>query len=125
MISLRKRWTVSPIGIISDLDKYIVGEMCINASKGVKLQCEREYWAKSADDVRDTQLHKLTSSERKHLLTNNLNTERYLARFGSLAAQPAQKSNKLFKAKRIRDDLKPLMRWNISGQPCNTKRKFS
>ena len=37
--------------------------------------------------------------------TNNLNAERYLARFGYLASQSAQHSKKLFKARRIKDDL--------------------
>ena len=47
----------------------------------------------------------LTAEERKGLPTNNLNAERYLAKFGYLASQSAQHSNKLFKAKRIKDDL--------------------
>ena len=40
-----------------------------------------------------------------HLPTNNLNIERYLAKFGYLVALSAQHSNRLFKAKRIKDDL--------------------
>ena len=47
----------------------------------------------------------MTSIERKNLPTNNLNCERYLAKFGYLASQSSAHSNKLFKGKRIRDDL--------------------
>ena len=28
----------------SDLDHYLLDEMCFNASKGIKIQCAREYW---------------------------------------------------------------------------------
>ena len=27
-----------------DLDTFILDEMCINAAKGIHLQCSREYW---------------------------------------------------------------------------------
>ena len=54
---------------------------------------------------RATRINSLTSDERENLPTNNLNYERYLAKFGYLAAQSAAHSNKLFKAKRIRDNL--------------------
>ena len=54
---------------------------------------------------RATRINSLTSDERENLPTNNLNYERYLAKFGYLAAQSAAHSNKLFKAKRIRGDL--------------------
>ena len=89
----------------TEVDKYIFGEMCVQAAKGVELQCKREYWQDTTDGTRATQLHKLSSSQRKNLPTNNLNTERYLAKFGYLASQSAQHSNRFFKAKRIRDDL--------------------
>ena len=35
----------------SELDHYLLGEMCIEAAKGVELQCEREYWANNSDNV--------------------------------------------------------------------------
>ena len=54
---------------------------------------------------RATRINSLTSDERENLPTNNLNYERYLAKFGYLAAQSAVHSNKPFKAKRIRGDL--------------------
>ena len=54
---------------------------------------------------RATRINSLTSDERENLPTNNLNYERYLAKFGYLAAQSAAHSNKLLKAKRIRGDL--------------------
>ena len=78
--------------------------MCINADAGVELQCAREYWA-DTESLRTTQLHKLTPSERQNIPTENMASERYLARFGSLASISAAKSNRFFKAIRIRDDL--------------------
>ena len=92
---------------LSSLDDLILGEMCLRAAKGVELQCKREYWADPTDETkqRATRLNLLTEEQRSMLPTNNLNTERSLAKFGYLAAQSAAHSNKLFKAKRIRDDL--------------------
>ena len=91
----------------TELDHYLLGEMCVQAAIGVELQCKREYWADDdeATTSRATRLHNLTSNERKNLPTNNLNCERYLAKFGYLAAQSAAHSNRFFKGKRIRDDL--------------------
>ena len=81
--------------------------MCAQAAVGVELQCKREYWAGNDEDVtpRATRINSLTSDERENLPTNNLNCERYLAKFGYLTAKSAAHSNKLFKAKRIHDDL--------------------
>ena len=85
----------------------LLGEMCFQAAIGVELQCKREYWSDDADagTARATRIHKLTYKQRKNLPSNNLNCERYLGKFGYLASQSAVHSNKLFKAKRIRDDL--------------------
>ena len=70
------------------------------------LQCAREYWeAVEECKIRATQFHKLTPDERDCLPTENLRCERYLTRFGGLASLSAAKSNRFFKAKRIRDDL--------------------
>lgn len=101
------KWThvnISKMVPETDLDHLIIGEMCLQAAKGIELQCKREYWG---DDTvrRATELHKLTPEERKNLPTNNINAERYLAKFGYLASKSAQHSNRFFKAKRIRDDL--------------------
>jgi hypothetical protein len=101
------KWTHVNMGKLfpqSDLDQLILGAMCKQASKGVELQCKREYWGENSE-ARATAIHMLTAEERKGLPTNNLNAERYLAKFGYLASQSAQHSNKLFKAKRIKDDL--------------------
>ena len=68
------------------------------------MQCAVEYW-EDTENPRATQLHKLSHEGRKNLLTENLPCERYLSRFGGLAGVSAAKSNKFFKAKRIRDDL--------------------
>ena len=81
--------------------------MCAQAAVGVELQSKGEYRAANDEDVtpRAIQINSLISNELKNLPTNNLNCESYLAKFGYLAAQSAVHSNKLFKAKRIRDDL--------------------
>ena len=72
----------------TDLDHLIIGEMCLQAAKGIELQCKREYWG---DDTvrRATELHKLTPEERKILPTNNIYAERYFAKFVYLASQSA------------------------------------
>ena len=93
------------IGPESRLDNFILGEMCKQAAIGVELQCKREYWSESTDSARATRVNLLTPAERANLPTNNLNCKRYLAKFGYLASQSAAHSNKLFKGKRIRDDL--------------------
>ena len=54
---------------------------------------------------RATRINSLTSDELENLPTKNLNYERYLAKIRYLAAQSEARSNKLFKAKRIHDDL--------------------
>ena len=91
----------------SELDHFLLGEMCLQAAIGVELQCKREYWSDDAEAgaARATRIHKLTYEQRKNLPSNNLNCERYLAKFGYLASQSSVHSNKLFKPKRIRDDL--------------------
>ena len=85
----------------SELDHYLLREMCAIAPVAVELQCEREYWAGNDEDVTPcaTQINRLTSDEQENLPTYNLNCERYLAKFEYLAAQPAVHSNKLFKVK--------------------------
>ena len=47
----------------------------------------------------------MTDDERKNIPSENLVCERYLAKFGYLDSISAARSNKYFKAKRIRDDL--------------------
>ena len=68
--------TTSPL---SELDCYLLDQMCFKATKGVRLQCSIEYW----DDTRTTQLHKLQPDQLNNLPTNNLVSERYLAMFGT------------------------------------------
>ena len=81
--------------------------MCINAAKGIHLQCSREYWDNqlSSSDERATSIVKLSLTERQNLATGNLVCECYLATFGYIASNSASHLNKRFKAKRIRDDL--------------------
>ena len=89
----------------SDLDHYLLDEMCFNASKGIEIQCAREYWKDHgfAEDM-VTSIVDLSEDQRKNLPTENLVFERYLASFGHIAASFAAHCNKKFKAKRIRDD---------------------
>ena len=91
----------------TDLDNHLMKQLCLDAAAGVFLQCNREYWTSSATttEKRAKALHELTPEQRKNLPTNNLCCERYLGRFGYIAAQSAAQSNKNFKGKRIRDDL--------------------
>ena len=49
----------------SDLDHLILGEMCIQAGKGVELQCKRESWDDDPDTARATPLHTLASDQQK------------------------------------------------------------
>ena len=83
--------------------------MCAQAAVGVELQCKCEYWAGNDENVtpRATRINSLTSDEPENLPTKTLNCERYLAKCGCLAAQSVAHLNKLFKSKRIRDDLVP------------------
>ena len=89
---------------LHELEKYLLDQMCRKCAEGIKLQCSREYWDDD-ENPRATQLYKLTEEQRKNLPNNNLEPERYLARFGNLVSLSAAKRNKFFKAKRIRDDL--------------------
>ena len=41
----------------SELDKYLLSEMCKDAAIGVKLQCSREYWDDKMESTRATQIH--------------------------------------------------------------------
>ena len=70
----------------SKLNHYLLEEMCAEAVVGVEVQCKCEYWAGNDEDVtpRATRINSLTSDEREYLPTNNLNCERYLAKFGYL-----------------------------------------
>ena len=91
----------------TELDKFILDDMCTNAAKGVKLQCSREYWDThlNEDGQRASSIQNLNIGERKNLPTENLVCERYLPSFGLIASESARHSNKKFKEKRIRDDL--------------------
>ena len=90
---------------MTDLDNHLLSEMCVDAAIGVEAQCKKEYWCEDDLGRRATAIHTLTPDERKNIPTNNICCERYLGRFGYLASQSAAHSNRLFKGKRIRDDL--------------------
>ena len=89
---------------VTDLDKYLIEIMCKRAAEGLELQCSREYWDENPES-RATSIHKLTPEQRANLPTENMEAERTLAKFGQLAAQSAQHSNRFFKAKRLRDEM--------------------
>ena len=85
-------------------DNHLLKLMCEHAAEGIEMQCAREYWAEDAVP-RATQIHMLSYEERENIPTENMEAERYLAKFGYLASISAVRSNKFFKAQRIRDDL--------------------
>ena len=76
----------------SSFDHYLLDAMCKNAAEGILMQCRGEYWLDNDKTPRATQPHKLTSEQRKHIPTENLEAERYLAKFGYLASVSASKS---------------------------------
>ena len=73
-------------GPSSELDRLLLDDMCIEAAKGVKLQCQRKYWGASIDN-RTLCLNKFTKDQLENLATNNVPAEQYLATFGYLASQ--------------------------------------
>lgn len=88
----------------SELDKYLLQQMCYNSADGIVMQCGREYWGDERAP-RATELYKLADDQLKHIPSENMICERNLAKFGYLASISAVHSNKYFKANRIRDDL--------------------
>ena len=47
----------------SELDHYVLGEMCLTAAQGVKVQCEQEYCS-DTENIRATQVHMLSKDEK-------------------------------------------------------------
>jgi len=94
--------------------------VCLKAADGLELQCAREYWADNDDDQRITAVHKLTPEEQSNLPTENLEAERYLAKFCALASMSERHSNRFFKAKHIRYDL-TLNSEHHADNPPDTK----
>ena len=91
----------------SELGKHLVDLMCLEAAKGVMLQCGREYGFSdsSNQELRATDLSTLSEKQLEGLPTNNLATERLLAVFDHRAQKSAKCRNFRFKAKSIRNDL--------------------
>ena len=89
----------------SPLDHYLLKMMCEKAATVVQMQCASEYRTDENPAPRATQVHKLRKEERQNIPTENMEAERYLARFGYLASVSAAKSNRFFKANRIRDSM--------------------
>jgi hypothetical protein len=105
--------------LVSELDHYLMKMICQAAADGLELQCSREYWSESDESQRASAINKLTSEERE-----NLPTEKYLAKFGTIASVSAKHSNRFFKAKRIRDDLMFNYRDEEQAVNINTERKL-
>ena len=90
----------------SDLGKRILGLMCIEAGKGLKLQRGREYGFSDRDSVPPAAVvSDLSDAELQGLPTNNLNTERNLSTFDRRADKSAKCRNFRFTAKGIRNDV--------------------
>ena len=89
----------------SPFDHYLLDILSKDAAEGILMQCGQQYWLNDEKAPRATQIHQLTPEQRENIPTENIESERYLAKFGYLASVSASKSNKFFKAKRIRDDL--------------------
>jgi len=104
----------------SELEKYLIREVCRKAADGLELQCARKYWADNDEVQKVAAVHKLTPEEQSNLPTENLEAERYLATFGALASMSARDCNRFFKAKRIRDDL-TLNSEHHADNPPDTK----
>ena len=87
----------------SELGKHLVDLMCLEAAKGVMLQCGREYGFSdsSNQELRATDLSTLSEKQLEGLPTNNLATERLLAVFDHHAQKSAKCRNFRFKAKSI------------------------
>ena len=85
----------------TDFKLHMLKEFCTAVAKGIKVQCAREYWGDPELRPRAMEIFKLTKEELKSLPTENLETERYLAKFGYLTSQSAARSNKFLMAQRI------------------------
>ena len=88
----------------SELEITLLKDMCVHASKTIKLQCGREYGFGQYNDIRATHIHKLTVEERKDLESNNVMCERELGVFDHRAIVSKCRNNK-FKAKSLRNDM--------------------
>ena len=80
--------------------------MCVEAAKGVKLQCGREYgFDNSTTDVWATILSDLDKAELKGLPTHNITAERKLAVFDKPADKVGKCRNYKFTPKSVRNDM--------------------
>ena len=87
----------------SELGRKITNMMCLEAAKGVKLQCGREYgFDNTTTDVRATILSDLDKAELKGLPTHNITAERKLAVFDKHASKVGKCRNYKFTAKSVR-----------------------
>ena len=67
----------------SELDTFLLKQMCIKSAEGVRMQCSREYWDEDENTkLRASQLRKMSSDVKSYLPKNNIVSERLLTKFG-------------------------------------------
>ena len=80
--------------------------MCLEAAKGVKLQCSREcVFDNTTKDVRAIILSDLDKAELEDLPIHNITAERKLAVFDKRAGKVGKCSNYKLTAKSVRNDM--------------------
>lgn len=89
--------------ISTELEKEIIGMMCVAAGEAVLRQCGREYGF-SNEPLRATDISALTREQRKGLPTNNCISERDLSRLDK-EAKVGRCRNRKFKANNIRNNM--------------------
>ena len=74
--TIDNRQVISPT---TELDRYILKQMCILYSGGVQEQCASEYWS-DGREARVTEIYKLSLAQKNNLRLKKLNCERYLVK---------------------------------------------
>ena len=74
--TIDNRQAISPT---TELDRYILKQMCILYSGGIQEQCACEYWS-DGREARVTEIYKLSLAQKNNLRLKNLNCERYLVK---------------------------------------------
>ena len=100
--------------------------MCLEAAKGVKLQCSREcVFDNTTKDVRAIILSDLDKAELEGLPIHNITAERKLAVFDKRAGKVGKCSNYKLTAKSVRNDIVRNITklLDVRGQKWNDKQK--
>ena len=99
-------WRVPVKEPSSELGRKITNMMCLEAAKGVKLQCSREYGIdNTTTDVWAIILSDLDKAELKGPPTHNITVERKLAVFDKHAGKVGKCRNYKFTVKSARNDM--------------------